>query len=420
MMKQLLLSIYLLFTCFQLYAQEWRLSPTATQNYSKYQKAPYLILISIDGFRYDFLEKYKASNLLNIAKKGIRAEKLIPCFPTKTFPNHYTIVTGLYPDHHGIVDNSFYDPEKDMYFNKGNKTAYDGSWYGGKPIWTLAEENGMRSSTFYWIGSEAEIAGKRPSEYFQYQHKLENSYRADQVVKWLERPIETRPHVILLYLATVDDASHSFGPDTPQTEKAVQQVDQLIGQLFKRVNKLNLPVNWLIVSDHGMQTVDHENHVDYEKMADLSGLNVSFSNTMVMIYQPFDQLAEVIYKDYREALERPEYNGKFNVYLKDDLPEHLNFGKAKGVGDIILYTNPPYIFTSSKKPATKKGDHGYDPSNTPNMGGLFIANGPAFKKGEVIPPFENIHIFPLMTEILGLPSLPVDGKIDTLKSYLRK
>src|ERR1700693_3388019 len=214
----------------------------------------YLVLVSLDGFRFDYAQKYGAPNLVGLGKRGLAADALIPSYPSLTFPNHYSIVTGLYPEHHGIVGMTFYDPALRKHFSfKDPKTATDGTWYRGAPLWVLAEKQGMRTACFFWPGSEAEIDAVRPTYYLKFDDRFPDEKRIDQVIAWLRLPAEQRPHFITLYYSTVDHAGHQYGPDSPETATAVQHVDQLRGVLCADLAKWQLPIDLIVVSDHGME-----------------------------------------------------------------------------------------------------------------------------------------------------------------------
>src|SRR5579872_781782 len=208
---------------------------------------PYVVLVSIDAFRYDYAERHRATNILSIAKSGAAAKALLPSFPSFTFPNHISIVTGLYPEHHGIVENSFYDPARKQFYEQGD--MHDGSWYRAKPIWVLAEEQKVKTACMFWPTSDAEILGVRPTYWKPYDMKFPNERRVAQVLDWLKLPADRRPHFIATYFSDVDSAGHKFGPDAPETAAAVQRVDKQIGDLWNGIRGLNLPVNLILVSD---------------------------------------------------------------------------------------------------------------------------------------------------------------------------
>jgi alkaline phosphatase D len=227
--------------------------PNAPQQLSK----PYVILVSLDGFRYDYAKRYHAEHLLALAAEGASApEGMLPSYPSITFPNHYTIVTGLYPEHHGIVANSFYDPaRKETYNYHDGKSVGDGTWYGGTPLWVLAEQQGMRSASFFWVGSEADIQGVRPTYYLKFDASFPNHKRVEQVLAWLHLPPEQRPHMITLYFSDTDTAGHRYGPDSPQVADAVHELDGEIGKLVDGIKQSKLAVDLIVLADHGMAEV---------------------------------------------------------------------------------------------------------------------------------------------------------------------
>ena len=216
---------------------------------------PYVVLVSFDAFRHDYFKRYHPEALTEIAERGVRASAMIPSFPSKTFPNHYTLATGLYPGHNGIVGNTFYDPSRDQWYHNNDSAAVgDGTWYGGEPIWVTAERNGVKAGTFYWAGSEAEIKGRRPSYWVLYDKKVPNASRVDSVVSWLRKPPSARPHLVCIYFSMVDDTTHKFGPDAPQTAVAVAAVDHALRRLLDSIAVLPFrdSMNVVVVSDHGM------------------------------------------------------------------------------------------------------------------------------------------------------------------------
>src|SRR5208282_5871993 len=261
----------------------------------------YVILVSLDGFRYDYAAEHGAPNLERMAEEGASApEGMIPSFPSVTFPNHYSIVTGLYPGHHGIVANSFYDPaRKQSYASKKLDAVTDGTWYGGVPLWALAEKQGMRSACFFWPTSDAEIAGVRPSYYLHFDATVPDDQRVDQVIAWLKLPAARRPHFITLYYSQVDSAGHDFGPDSQQTADAVHQVDAMMGRLIAGLKALRLPVDVIVVADHGMATVEGD-WIDLDRYADLS----QFETRGSLLYSPDEQAAAQAYRQLRGASDK--------------------------------------------------------------------------------------------------------------------
>ena len=386
--------------------------PNAAAQQSKH----YVVLVSLDGFRYDYARKYGARHLLAIAAHGASApEGMIPAYPSLTFPNHYTLVTGLYPEHHGIVGNQFYDPErKETYSYRDPKTNTDGSWYGGTPLWSLAEKQGMRSACFFWPGSEAEIAGERPSYYLHYDDRFPDEKRIDQVVAWLKLPLEQRPHFITLYYSNVDHAGHEYGPDTPQTAEAVRHVDALMGTLEADLKALALPVDLIVVSDHGMAKIQGS-WIDLDKFAPLDGLITVGSS----LYAPDEAAANAAYQKLKAA------DASFMVYRRENVPAELHFNSNPREGDPIIVARGPYAIRARKPPpgqedrAPAVGNHGFDPFMMPDMKAIFYAEGPDIRRGVVLKPFEDVNVYPLLVKLLGLSSPPVDGSFGVLAGILR-
>jgi predicted AlkP superfamily pyrophosphatase or phosphodiesterase len=375
----------------------------------------YVVMVSLDGFRYDYAKKYGAKHLLGIAAAGASAPQgMIPSYPSITFPNHYTLVTGLYPEHHGIVAMKFYDPaRKEAYSYSDPKTSGDGSWYGGVPLWSLAEKQGMRSACFFWPGSEAEIAGERPSFYLHFDDKFPDEKRIDQVVAWLKLPAEQRPHFITLYYSNVDHAGHEFGPDSAQTEAAVKHVDALMGTLKADLDKLHLPIDLIVVSDHGMEKVQG-GWIDLNKYVALDGFETEGS----LLYAPTEAAANHVYQKLKAA------DASFMVYRRANVPAELHYDSNPREGDPVIVPRGPYAIRAEPPGADKKdyppnvGSHGYDPYMMPSMKAIFYAEGPDIRRGVTVKPFENVNVYPLVTKILGLDSPKVDGSLHVLSGVL--
>ncbi len=381
------------------------------------QKKPYVILISADGFRWDYAKKYQASHLLELSKNGVRAASMIPSFPSVTFPNHYTLVTGLYPSHHGLVNNSFLDEKTNERYSMGDKSnVRDGKWYGGTPLWVLAAQQHMIAASMFWVGSEAMIQGIRPSYYYDYNEKIPVSKRINTVKEWLMLPEEKRPHLITFYLSEPDHSGHSFGPESDQTKYAVKAVDSIVYELTKAVSSTGLPVNYVFVSDHGMTAVDRENPLPTPKSIDTAKYIITSSGTMMDIHAKNKADVNQLYQQLKN--EEKDYT----AYLKSEMPEHFHYNatddRMNRIGDILLIPTWPKVF-SSRKPGA--GYHGFDPTIVKDMHATFMAWGPAFKKGIEVPAFENVNVYPLITNILGLDYYgELDGKAETLKSILIK
>jgi predicted AlkP superfamily pyrophosphatase or phosphodiesterase len=386
--------------------------PNASSQLGKH----YVVLVSLDGFRYDYAKKYGARHILELAKSGASApEGMLPSYPSITFPNHYTIVTGLYPEHHGIIANSFYDPvRKQKYASNDASSVTDGSWYGGTPLWSLAEKAGMRSACFFWPGSEAEIAGERPSYYLKYEDAFPDEKRIDQVLAWLALPEEQRPHFITLYYPNADQAGHEFGPDTPQTRDAVRHLDALIGELSQRLNKTHLPIDLIVLSDHGMEATKGD-WISLDKIADLSG----FITTGPLLYGPSEAATEKAYQQLKSA------SGDFKVYRRAHVPAVLDYDQNAREGDPVIVPTGPYSIRARAPIAgardypPNKGAHGYDPREMPSMRAIFYAAGPDIRKGSTLRPFENVNIYPFIAALLQLDAPASDGKLSVLEGILK-
>lgn len=365
----------------------------------------YVVMISIDGFRHDYAEQYGAKNIQKLASDGMYASKLLPAYPTKTFPNHYTLVTGLRPGNHGLVSNEFYSRQKDAWYKVRDKRAVqDSSWYGGKPLWVLAEEQGMLSANFFWVGSEAAICGVKSTYSYQYNGRIPNQHRIRKMLDWLGLPAEKRPHLLMGYFSLVDDAGHRYGPDHEKTGVAVLEIDRLIGVLQAGIDSLGLPVNIVLVSDHGMSAISHG--IVLPDVVDLDDARVSYSFPP-MIYQ-----ADPVKKEklYSELLKVPY----LSVYKQEAIPEYLSFVNPDRIGDLIILTDAPTIVLQ-KPEVVKGGTHGFDPYTHKEMGGLLCASGPGLNAGISFPPIENIHVYPFIAALLGLP---INHSIDGNKAVL--
>lgn len=390
--------------------------PNAPQQLSK----PYVILVSLDGFRYDYPKRYHARNLLDLAAHGASApEGMIPAYPSITFPNHYTIITGLYPEHHGIVANTFYDPaRKEVYSYRDPKSVADGTWYGGTPLWVLAEQQGMRSASFFWVGSEADIQKMRPTYYLKFDGTFPNGKRVQQVLAWLRLPPEQRPHFITLYFSDTDRAGHQYGPDSPQVADAVYELDSQIGKLVAGIKQLNLPVDLIVVADHGMANVKGA-----PIALDQYGLKTAHFAQIVEdgLYPKSEDDAQAAYEELRGK------NDKFVVYRRSHVPSNLHFDSNSREGDPVIVATGPYfiaITTDLRRPERPPlGEHGYDPNRVPEMKAIFFAAGPDIRPGVQLPPFENVNVYPLIARILGLnitnlATGPIDGTLAVLQGIL--
>ena len=409
-MKHFLCFIFCLMGSLAAFAQEsHQLFVPGRENHPEQQEKPYVILISADGFRYDYAEKFGAKNLLALSKNGVRAESMLPSFPSKTFPNHYSLVTGLYPAHHGLINNRFYDPQRKQFYSPGNRTAVeDAYWYGGIPLWVLAEQQQMLTASYFWVGSEAPIKGIHPTYYYLYNESTPIEERIETVINWLELPEEKRPHLISFYFPEVDDAGHQYGPDSPETREAVHFVDRNIRKLTEAVAATGLPVNFIFVSDHGMTQVDTLHTLSLPATIDTAAFIIDRGDVLTTLHAKNKRAVKRTYRKLKK-----EKSG-FTPYLKTNMPEHLHYSakddSLNRIGDIILLADWPRIFHFSDKKPVVPGRHGYDPRQVKDMHATFFAWGPAFKQPLLISSFENVQVYALVSQILGLPySHQIDG-----------
>jgi predicted AlkP superfamily pyrophosphatase or phosphodiesterase len=384
---------------------------------------PYVVLVSLDGFRYDYAERYHAENLLAIGKAGAAAQGMIPSFPTVTFPNHISIVTGQYPEHHGLVGNSFWDPARQEMYSM-NRASTESAFYGYKPLWVVAEEQHVKTASMFWPTSDAEIDGVRPTYWKLYDGRFPDEQRVTQVIEWLKLPEAERPHFITLYFDDVDGAGHRTGPDSPETEAAVQRVDKLVGNLWAGIKALPLPVNLIVVSDHGMQTT--VGSVNLSEFADLTKVRVVTEGPVAFVYAPDSQIAEEVYAALKGK------SPKFDVYRRKETPPAWHFSENPRSGDLVicvkeaisLTTGPPRERPEgrgSPRPNSSRGAHGFDPAGFKTMQAIFYAAGPNIRPGVQLEPFENVNVFPFIVKILGLKSPSgIDGSEKVLDAAYRK
>ncbi|MFV1883001.1 MAG: ectonucleotide pyrophosphatase/phosphodiesterase [Balneola sp.] len=403
-MKKLLV---LLFLC--------SLACTAQPN----NKPPKLLLISFDGFRADYLSKTETPNFDLLAKAGVLGEGLIPVFPSKTFPNYYSIATGLYPENNGFIGNSMYDPEMNLSFSMGDREQVENpDWYGGEPIWNTVEKNGLNAGTMFWVGSEAPIQNMRPTFWKRYDGRIPNESRIDSVLKWMTLGNENEIDFGTLYFSFVDSEGHRYGPDSEEVVQAIRDADELVGYLINQMKSLKLfeSTNIIIVSDHGMTEVSRERLIVLDDLVNMEGINIISSTPVVMMNLPPERLENVY-----QILKRKEAN--YKVYRKENLPERFHLRKHPRVPDLIMIADLGYTINTREYIQRREnypsgGTHGFD-NREKEMHALFIARGPDFKEGYSMKSFENIHLYELMVYLLGIPSAGTDGSLDSVNVMLR-
>ena len=375
---------------------------------------PTVILISLDGFRYDYLEKYSAPNLHRLASSGVRAEALLPCFPTYTFPNHYSIVTGLYPAHHGIVANEMYDPGFDATFALSDRSANEGRWWGGEPIWVTADKQGQKTASVFWPGSAAPIAGMRPDHWEPFDEQVSPAERVAKILGWLDLPAEERPTLLALYFGEVDHAGHQHGPDSPQVGAAISRVDTAIGALLDGLHQLGIEdrVNIIVVSDHGMAPASPDRVIFLDDYIDLSHVRVPTRGSLLTVWPAPGE------KD--AVLARLQKVPHLRVYRRENVPERWHYSGNARIAPIIAVADEGWTITGHEYARShdfRKGQHGYD-NNLRSMQAIFIAHGPAFKPGTNLPPFSNLDVYELMAYLLHVQPAPNDGTLEVFRRVL--
>ena len=387
---------------------------------------PTVLLISIDGYRSDYTKKFSPPELSKIAKEGAVSAGMIPVFPSKTFPNHLSLITGRYAENHGIVANNFYDfsrPEnKQLYQLFDTNAVSDGTWYQANPLWVLAEQQGMRSACFFWPSSEAEISGFRPTYFKKYSKTTTNEDRVNGVLNWLNLPEATRPHFITVYFSDVDSKGHEFGPDSLEVKKAVLEMDGHIHQLMDGIKKLSYGVNVVIVSDHGMAKLDPKKYIYLDDYVDLSKVAVGDTGPQVSIYAKNnspEQKAEI--EKIAVALKQKAKANHFTVYHRNEIPKKYHLGKSIRAGDLLITTPLPYsVGIHDPRFHPPVATHGYDPAKYPEMNASFLAIGPNLKGHQKLAKFKNIDVYPFLVELLKLKqNSEIDGTAKTLHGLLK-
>ena len=373
----------------------------------------YTVMISLDAFRWDYPDIFDTPNLDRIASEGVRAA-MLPSYPSSTFPNHYTIATGLVPDHNGIVNSSFWDENTGKQYGMGDKeTRNDPSYYNGETIWCAAERQGVRTASIYWVGSDIPIGGRLPSiyRYWYDEPRLTYEERAHEAVRLLSLPEGERPRLTTVYFDDPDMTSHEFGPKSAEAGVMVHYLDSLVGIIYDGCRALPYGdrINVIVTADHGMTDISDERFVrisDYVKSEWCEHI-VSTNPTSIF---PKEGCRDLIL----DALKDVEH---ISVWTKDAVPKHLNYGSSPRIGQIVVAPDLGWQF--AQQPRGILGAHGYDPEES-DMQVNFCAAGPDFRQGYVCESkFINIDIYPMLCKVLGIECGPVDGKLERIQQILR-
>jgi predicted AlkP superfamily pyrophosphatase or phosphodiesterase len=376
-----------------------------------------VILISIDGFRADYLDRGLTPTLARLAASGVRADALKPAFPTLTFPNHYTLVTGLYPDHHGIVDNRMTDPGSGKHFvYKDAKTIADPAWWGGEPLWVGVEKQGRHAATMFWPGSDVAIDGVRPSEWRHFDGELDPTERVDQLLRWTELPGARKPIFYTLYFEQVDHAGHAHGPDSREVDAALGEIDRALARLVDGLRQRGMldSTNLVIVSDHGMTATSPDRVVYLDELIDLRDVDVATYGILAGM-NPKSGRTDAIDR----AILAPHEH--MRCRRKSEVPKRLHYGTNPRIPALLCLADDGWIASSHENQARRThvslGEHGYD-NEDPAMRALFVAHGPAFKKGVRVAEFDNVDVYPLLAHVLAIKPAPNDGHFDDVRAVL--
>ena len=367
---------------------------------------PLVILVSIDGYRADYLDRGGSPVLAKLAKEGARGV-MRPSFPSKTFPNHYTLVTGLRPDRHGIVENNIEDPAiPGVTFKMSNVQAVqDARWWNqGEPIWVAAERRGIVTGAMFWPGSEAAVRGVRPTYWRRFDQRVPPEARVDQVLAWLDLP-KGRPGLVTLYFDDVDTAGHDYGPDSAELNAAVARVDGALGRLTAGLRARGIVANVIVVADHGMAPMSAAREVFLDDAVPRDAFRLLVGGALVTLYPTQGREAEV-----DEALIRPHQH--FQCWRKAELPARFHYGKNPRVAPYVCLPETGWRLTTRdfKPSKPERGAHGFDP-DSPEMAAIFVANGPDVRPGVVLAPFDNVSVYPMLAKLLGVAPAENDGDL---------
>jgi len=371
----------------------------------------YVVLVSFDGFRWDYSDMYNTPNFDDLAKDGVKADRMIPSFPTKTFPNHYSLATGLYPDNHGIINNSFYASDLDGIYRIGDRDMVrDPKAYFGEPIWVTAEIQGVKSASYFWVGSEAPIKDTYPTYWKTYDGGIPYIKRVDQVIDWLELPVSKRPGLITLYFDEPDGTGHRYGPEHDSTAGLVEYLDSVLGYLRDELSRLDYGdrINLIVLSDHGMAPISPDRYVNLYDHLEEEWLEMLIGGNPVYLIDAMEGYEERI----TGALNGVE---GVSAWQEDEIPEHFNYGSSPRFPDVLVVADSSWsIGTRTDAEGYSGGAHGYDNHNS-HMQTIFYAEGPAFKEGYTSPAFQNVEVYGIIAHILGLEPAQTDGNLSIVR-----
>lgn len=382
---------------------------------------PYVLLISFDGFRWDYLNRGLTPNIDKLISNGSRALSLQPCFPSKTFPNHYSIITGMYPENHGIISNLFFDIKGKKLYRLGDSAQVRNSeWYLGEAFWETAERNGIKTASYFWPGSEVHLDYRHPTYFKEYNKQTPYKNRVDGIIDWLKLPTKDRPHFLTLYFEATDDAGHDFGTNSAEVNKAIKVLDSTTAYLIKSLTEINFldSINIILLSDHGMTNTPKEKIINIETMIHNQKVRYIETGPVMKIDCSPQQLDDI----YNQLKSQEDH---FRVYKKENMPEYLHYSKHPFISPIIIIADLGYSLIDNR--TEKKGldnysagNHGFDNTQL-DMHGIFIAHGKVFKKNFTTGTLQNIDVYPLLCKIFNIsPRSNIDGKLENIEFILER
>lgn len=379
-----------------------------------------LLLISIDGYRADYIDRGLSPALQQLAETGVHADSMQPSFPSLTFPNHYAIVTGMVPDHNGMVNNTMVDAELGKFSLSDRKAVSNGLWWDqATPLWVTADANGMRTATMFWPGSEADIQGRHPDYWKPYDGKVTPDQRVDQILAWLDLPADQRPTFLTLYFDAVDHAGHDHGPDSEEVNQALRDTDEAMTRLVDGLRQRNLfdKINMIVLADHGMASVPKDNSIFIDKLIPLDDVE----QVSLGVLAGFNPKRGHDFNAIEEKMEQPQQH--MQCWDKTRIPARLIYGSNARVPRMVCLADVGWRIVTTEALAKRKGhvsigEHGYDNAD-PRMQALFVAHGPAFQNGLRFHSFPNVDVYPLMAHLLGITPKFSDGKFEDVQGMLK-
>ena len=383
------------------------------------KKEHYTVIISLDGSRWDYADYYEMPFFDSLATVGVKA-RMEASYPSSTFPNHYTMATGLVPDHNGLVNNNFWNPETEHGYSLSDpESRYDPRYYLGEPVWQTAQKQGVKCGVIYWVGSDIPINDMYPTYYRRWDDEPHWDFeeRCDEIVRLLSLPEKDRPRLVMGYFDEPDHQGHVHGPFSPETKAMAEQMDSLMHSLYLRLKALphGKQINFILAGDHGMTEISPERFIAWYDVVPEDWVKRMSGSIPTSIW------AEEGYAD--SLYQRLSGIEHLSVWRHGEVPAELNYGTSDRLGDLIVAPDLGWQFNFA--PSSNQGTHGFNPKET-DMMVAFRAVGPDFKVGYEAPftegeqsAFRNIDLYPMLCKLLGVKPAPVDGKLERIQKILK-